>query len=223
MRFKTEAMEARLRAALADAFDTLETDQGLTVQKTVNAAMDFTKGELVIVPYTANIQFATKGSIKAQAMHRDSAAFAHCSSADCTLDGHEVECFLKAPAMFTQGDVQSRVEPDSAWEKVPFPIPFWLVSRGQQTLQSDETNLVRAVHKHAGFHIPVLKNNVPLKTGDVLQVASNKRGREMTVGDAVAQDTEAFVAEGGIGDTAPARGRGRGEKRFGGKRGRGRG
>jgi hypothetical protein len=32
MRFKTEAMEARLRAALADAFDTLETDQGLTVQ-----------------------------------------------------------------------------------------------------------------------------------------------------------------------------------------------
>ena len=97
MRFKTEAMEARLRAALADAFDTLEADQGLTVQKTVNAVMDFTKGELVIVPYTANIQFATKGSIKAQAMHRDSAAFVHCSSADCTLDGHEVECFLKAP------------------------------------------------------------------------------------------------------------------------------
>lgn len=211
MRFKTEVMDARVRVALADAFDALETSQAVTFRKTVNAAMDFKKGELVLVPYTALTAFTIRDSAKALGQHRDQHAHVPFPSGDCNLGDDDLECFLKAPSMCRAGGEHMRTENhrtssyiNTAWEKQAYPIAYWLTIKAQHSNNPKDVNLVQAVVKHGGFNIPVLKNCVPLKDGDVLMLASHKRGRDVSLCDAVAQDTEDGGEVGGEDDVAGA-------------------
>lgn len=204
MRFKTEVLQARLMIALSDAIITNNMHTSLEFSKNVNAAIDIEKGGLVLVPYTHMMTFVVKDSIKAQSMHRDAQASIYCPWANCTVDDVHVECFLKAPTMPRPTEVGTE------WDKCAFPIPFWLAMR-QVSVNTSTINLNRAVIKHGGCTIPVLKNCVPLKAGDTLMLASNKRERDVSIGDAIAQTVNDDVPA--APSTAPvdrSKGRGRG-------------
>jgi hypothetical protein len=187
----------------------LEHADGVTYRKGLIAAEAFKKGELVMAPYTNVIAFVPTDSITAQALTRDDKSTVYIASGDCVVGAVELTCFLKAPLMY-KADEEETEERD--WDKHVFQIPYGIVTRSQQTTDTQAVNLTHTVVKHNGINIPVLKNTKPINKGDGLFIAAKKRTIEHSTTDAIPQDEDdaaddAGAAIGGKGKGRKGRGR----------------